>query len=108
MKITTIETYQLHCSLHEPFGWSQGWTDHRATGVIKITTDAGVIGWGEGCGGPAATVVGELFAPLLLGADPLNRNKLWQQMFATLYNANQAVGFGGSALSAIDVPLGKT
>jgi D-galactarolactone cycloisomerase len=105
MKITTIETYQLRCPLGEPFGWSQGWIDHRTTGLVKITTDAGIVGWGEGCTGPAAAVIGEIFAPLLLGADPLNRNGLWQTMFATLYNANQAVGFGGSALSAIDIAL---
>jgi D-galactarolactone cycloisomerase len=105
MKITTIETYQLRCPLGEPFGWSQGWIDHRSTGLVKITTDAGVVGWGEGCTGPAAAVIGEIFAPLLLGADPLNRNGLWQQLFAALYNANQAVGFGGSALSAVDIAL---
>ncbi len=105
MKITTIETYQLRCPLGEPFGWSQGWIDHRTTGLVKITTDAGIVGWGEGCTGPAAAVIGELFAPLLLGADPLNRNGLWQAMFTTLYNANQAVGFGGSALSAVDIAL---
>lgn len=105
MKITTIELYQLRCPLGEPFGWSQGWIDHRTTGLVKITTDAGVVGWGEGCTGPAAAVIGEIFAPLLLGADPLNRNGLWQQLFSTLYNANQAVGFGGSALSAVDIAL---
>ncbi|MEZ4622726.1 MAG: mandelate racemase/muconate lactonizing enzyme family protein, partial [Caldilineaceae bacterium] len=105
MKITTIETYQLRCPLGEPFGWSQGWIDHRATGIVKITTDAGIVGWGEGCTGPAAAVIGEIFAPLLLGADPRNRNRLWQQLFASLYNANLVVGFGGSALSAIDTAL---
>lgn len=105
MKITTIETYQLRCPLGEPFGWSQGWIDHRTTGIVKIMTDAGIVGWGEGCTGPAAAVIGEIFAPLLLGADPLNRNGLWQTMFTTLYNANQAVGFGGSAMSAIDTAL---
>lgn len=105
MKLTSIETYQLRCPLGEPFGWSQGWIDHRTTGLVKLTTDAGIVGWGEGCTGPAAAVIGEIFAPDLLGADPLNRNTLWQQMFAALYNANQAVGFGGSALSAIDTAL---
>ena len=105
MKITAIETFQLRCPLGEPFGWSQGWIDHRTTGLVKLTTDAGVVGWGEGCTGPAAAVIGEIFAPLLLGADPRNRNLIWQQLFSTLYNANQAVGFGGSALSAIDIAL---
>ncbi len=42
MKINSIETFQLECSLDRPFGWSQGWTDRRATGLLKITTDAGL------------------------------------------------------------------
>lgn len=105
MRITSIETYLLECPLERPFGWSQGWTTTRATGLVKLVTDAGVIGWGEGLSAPADAVVGALFAPLLLGQDPLQRNALWQRMFHALYNANQAVGIGGSAISAVDIAL---
>ena len=98
--------------LERPFGWSQGWIDRRTVGLVKVTTDEGVVGWGEGCGGPGASVVEEAFAPILVGEDPTDRIGLWQRMFKTLYNANVAVGFGGSALSAVDTALwditGKT
>ena len=70
-----------------------------------MTTDDGVIGWGEGVGGAAAAVVEEALAPALIGQDPMNRNSLWQRMFAILYNGNSAVGFGGSAISAVDTAL---
>ncbi len=105
MRITSIETYLLECPLERPFGWSQGWATTRATGLVKLVTDAGVIGWGEGISAPADAVVGALFAPLLLGQDAMQRNALWQRMFHALYNANQAVGIGGSAISAIDTAL---
>ncbi len=105
MKISKIETFLLESRLKRPFGWSQGWIDRRHVGVIKLTTDAGVVGWGEGCSGAAAAVIHQNFAPLLLNADPLNRNGLWQALFGTLYNANQVVGFGGNALSAVDIAL---
>jgi D-galactarolactone cycloisomerase len=105
MKITKIETFQLESKLDRPFGWSQGWIDRRNVGVVKISTDAGVVGWGEGCGGASATVIHQTFAPMLIGADPTNRVGLWQIMFGALYNANQAVGFGGNAISAIDIAL---
>ena len=105
MKITGIETYLLKAPLERPFGWSQGWIDQRAVGVVKVTTDQGIVGWGEGAGGAASTVVHEVFAPALMGQDPENRVGLWQKMFSLLYNGNVAVGYGGSAISAIDIAL---
>ena len=39
MHITTIETYILESALERPFGWSQGWINKRATGLVKLTTD---------------------------------------------------------------------
>lgn len=105
MRITAMETFLLQSPLERPFGWSQGWTDHRATGLLKITTDAGLVGWGEGISGPAAAILRDYFAPHLLGQDPMQRNALWHRMYHTLYNANLAGGFGGSALSAVDIAL---
>jgi D-galactarolactone cycloisomerase len=105
MQIQTIETYLLECPLGRPFGWSQGWIDRRQTGLVKVTTDSGLVGWGEGVSGPASAVIRDSFAPLLLGQDPMSRNGLWQRMFHALYNANQAVGFGGNAISAVDTAL---
>lgn len=105
MKITAIETYQLECPLERPFGWSQGWTEKRATGIVKISTDAGIVGWGEGANDAAATIIHRMFSPWLIGQNPLNRLSLWQQMYHALYNGNLAGGFGGSAISAIDIAL---
>ncbi|MBV7330590.1 mandelate racemase/muconate lactonizing enzyme family protein [Chloroflexi bacterium TSY] len=105
MKIASIETYQLECPLERPFGWSQAWTDKRATGIIKITTDEGIVGWGEGSSSPTAAIIHDMFAPWLIGQNPLNRLGIWQQMYHALYNANLAGGFGGNAISAIDIAL---
>ena len=105
MRISSIETFLLEAPIEPGFGWSQGWTEKRAVGLVKLTTDDGVVGWGEGLSGPSARVVHEAFAPLLLGADPMQRNGLWQRMFQTLYNGNDAVGIGGSAISAVDTAL---
>ncbi len=105
MKIAEIETFQLSAPLERPFGWSQGWIGHRSVGLVKVTTDDGIVGWGEGCGGAAAAVVENDFGPVLIGEDPTNRIGLWQKMFAMQYNANVAVGLGGSAISAVDTAL---
>lgn len=105
MKITTIETFLLESPIEQSFGWSQGWVGKRNTGLVKVTTDEGLVGWGEGISGPADAVIRDLFGPMLLGQNPLNRLGLWQQMFAALYNANVAGGFAGSAISALDTAL---
>jgi D-galactarolactone cycloisomerase len=105
MKITAIDTYTLRSPLARPFGWSQGRIDHRTVGIVKISTNEGLVGWGEGAGGAAAALIDDTLAPLLMGQDPLNRVGLWQKMFHALYNGNIAGGLGGSAISALDIAL---
>lgn len=105
MKITEITTYQLESPLAIPFGWSQGWIDHRTVGLVKLTTDDGLVGWGEGCAGTVATIIHEALAPFLLGADPTNRLGLWERMFHAFYNSNASGGLASSAISAVDIAL---
>ena len=105
MRITNIEGFNLSSPLERPFGWSNGWISARVVGLLKIETDEGITGWGEGYVGARGDFVKQLFGDLLIGADPLNRNALWQGMFARVYNGNNAGGFGGSAISAVDIAL---
>ena len=102
MKIAAIETFDLACPLERPFGWSQGWLDQRSTTLVKVITDDGLVGWGEGA---AAGLIDGLLSPLLIGQDPMDRAGLWERMFHALYNGNNAVGLAGSALSALDIAL---
>ena len=102
MKIASVETFDLRCNIEPSFGWSQGWINQRATTLVKITTEDGLVGWGEGA---AASLIDELLAPLVIGGDPMQRAGLWERMFHALYNANIFVGLAGSALSAIDIAL---
>ncbi|MXZ19875.1 MAG: mandelate racemase/muconate lactonizing enzyme family protein [Caldilineaceae bacterium SB0665_bin_25] len=105
MRIASIETFLLEAPIQPGFGWSQGWADKRHVGLVKLVTDDGIVGWGEGLHGPSVRIVHEEFAPVLLGADPMQRNLLWQAMFRLFYNGNVAGGIGGSAISAIDTAL---
>ena len=105
MRITNIEGFNLSSPLERPFGWSNGWISARVVGLLKIETDEGITGWGEGYVGARGDFVNQLFGDMLVGADPLNRNALWQGMFDRVYNGNNAGGFGGSAISAVDIAL---
>lgn len=105
MKVDRIETFYLECPIDEPFGWSQGWAEKRTALICKITTDEGVVGWGEGGSSPSQMVIHDVFAPLLLGESPGSTNRLWHRLFNSLHNDYLTGGFGGGALSAVDIAL---
>lgn len=79
------------------------------TALIKIETDAGMIGWGE-AQAPVApeivcTIVNTILTPILLGEDPMAHERLWTR----LYNAMRVRGHIGSflldAIAGIDTAL---
>ena len=102
MQITDIQAFDLQCDIEPSFGWSQGWVNKRNTTIVKISTDSGLVGWGEGA---ASALIRDWIGPLLIGRDPMQRNQLWELMFSSLYNGNNFVGIAGSAVSAIDIAL---
>ena len=102
MRITDIQTFDLNCDIEPSFGWSQGWISKRNTTIVKISTDSGLVGWGEGAASP---IIRDWIGPLLIGSDPMQSTLLWELMFSSLYNGNNFVGIAGSAVSAIDIAL---
>lgn len=99
MKITRIETITF----------SRGVKVHAGTISwlwVRIYTDTGLVGLGETypAAEACASVVRHQLAPLLLGRDPMEIEKLWSDMFL-------AVGYHGwagaelRAISAIDIAL---
>ena len=105
MKIAAVRTHLLDYKLPTPFESASMRFDRRSHILVEIECDDGTTGWGE-CLGPArpnAAVV-EAYAPRLIGADPLETEKIW----ATLYNALRDQGQRGltvTALSGIDIAL---
>lgn len=105
MRIADVKVHVLEARLSQPFGWSFNSTDVRAACLVEIIGEDGTTGWGE-CYGPArlnAAVVGA-FRPLLVGADALATDLIWQ----TLYNQFRDYGQKGiviSAISGVDIAL---
>lgn len=92
MKITKIETIILK-DIHRGI-W------------VRVHTDAGYIGLGETWYTPRgiAGIIHELFAPILVGQNPLDIERHWKDMFQL---AN-SMGSGGAeirAISALDIAL---
>jgi L-alanine-DL-glutamate epimerase-like enolase superfamily enzyme len=99
MKITAIETIYLSrgITVHQgPIQWL--W--------IRVHTDAGITGLGETYPWPhaEAAVVRRALAPLLLGRDPLQIDRLWADMFERL-NFSGWAGAEIRAISAVDLAL---
>jgi D-galactarolactone cycloisomerase len=105
MKISAVRTHLLDYRLPTPFESASMRFDRRSHVLVEIVCDDGTTGWGE-CLGPArpnAAVV-EAYAGRLIGADPLETEKIW----AVLYNALRDQGQRGltiTALSGIDIAL---
>lgn len=93
MRITRIAVYQLGLTSHTAYYMAEGKTcDTVATTLVRLSTDTGLIGWGEVCPIPAylpayaggvPAGVAEL-APVLLGADPVGPEALTDRCDAAL------------------------
>ena len=105
MKIVKIEPYLLIDQLDKPFYFSQFEYQQRKICIVKITTDEGIIGWGEGYGPGLVVKAGiQQITPLLLGKDPLHHENIWQDVYRHIYDYSRK-GILTSALSAIDIAL---
>lgn len=88
------------------FGVSLTPDSDRPYVFVKLETDAGVIGWGEGTlEGKAAAVIACIndFRDFIIGSDPMQVEHHWQSMYVhTFYRAGPVIG---SAISGIDQAL---
>ena len=79
MKIISIDIYKLKILFNQPLKVAIGTTDGADNVVVKMTTDTGLVGWGEAS--PCAYISGDTqatnlaiapaLAALVLGMDPL-------------------------------------
>src|SRR5271165_689106 len=88
------------------FGVSLTPTSDRPYVFVKIETNQGLVGWGEGTleGKAGATMACvEDFRDFVVGADPMQVEHTWQSMYVhSFYRAGPVMG---SAISAIDQAL---
>ncbi len=114
MKITHVEAIPLFASFAEALGevppelavpaFSMRSNPLLGQGavIVRIQTDAGLVGIGEAMGrpGPRGTAahINEVLAPLLLGADPRHQHALYTAM-------NEAMRFAPMGISGVDMAL---
>jgi D-galactarolactone cycloisomerase len=109
MKVERIETFVLKAALgEERFFSSQARFADRASLIVRVTTDSGLVGYGEGgVSMPVAhlaTFVHETIAPRLLGRDPLQTGPVWHELYGSFRDFGRA-GACVDAISGIDIAL---
>lgn len=109
MKIESISTHTLRVPLGDKvFHSSQARFPERNSCLVRIETDSGIVGWGEGGQygppEPVAACINHVFGPKILGRDPTEPVRIWEE----LYSFSRDFGQKGTyieALSAIDIAL---
>ena len=109
MKIIGVKSHILEYDLPVELGYSQQYYARRTAHLVEVTTDQDITGWGE-CFGPGnvaranKTIVECVIAPLVTGADPLDRDVLWHKIYNLLRDHGQK-GMALQALSGVDIAL---
>ena len=105
MKVERVTTHIVEAPLSEPFHWSIGEASVRSSCVVEVTTDTGLVGWGE-CFGPArpAAAMIKAYEPWLIGFNPLATEQIWQNLYASYRDQGQK-GVPICAISGIDIAL---
>src|SRR5690606_14725050 len=84
------------------------YSPHRERLYVKITSDDGHVGWGEGGATGAAVlrdIVQDFLIPQLLGQDPMAVEYLWAEMRRSMWDRGGATGFFAEAMAAVDLAL---
>lgn len=105
MKILSIEPIIVSQKLKKPFHFSQWEYQTRTICLVKVITEDGTYGWGEGYGPANLVKAGiDFFTPFILELNALDHEVIWQQMYLrSLDYARRGVLL--AALSAIDIAL---
>jgi muconate cycloisomerase len=106
VRIERLEIHPITMTLRHPIPMSNGVIESTGNVLVKLVTDEGATGWGEGVEAPSLThqrqadIVSDLEAltPLVVGTDPVRRNEVWSRMTQADPSATTAIG-------AIDIAL---
>ena len=89
--------------------WTSIYSRNHETCLVRLETDDGLVGWGEGQApvAPRATaaIVEELCTPLLLNRDPFDVEYIWYRLYSAMRERGHITGFYVDALAAVDLAL---
>lgn len=108
MHIRRVETTVISIPLPSPVADAVRTITHRDHLIVNVTTDEGVSGLGFTLGYDGAramkALAEDIYGPMLEGADPLETEHLWAEMFRQSIQAGRR-GAALRTMSAIDIAL---
>lgn len=110
MKITEVKAYPLRAQLDTPRRTGVATFTANYSTLVRVSTDAGIEGWGECLARYAPTawanLVDEVFGPMLVGEDPWNVERLWHLMYRGLGSfSGHSRGIVPEVIAGIDIAL---
>jgi L-alanine-DL-glutamate epimerase-like enolase superfamily enzyme len=103
MRIVDVTRASYRWPRHKPISNGKHTYTHAGLGVVRIQTDAGVTGIGIGAASGIAGVTIDQLKPLLIGANPLDHERLWHAMWVPKLIGRR--GITTRAISTIDIAL---
>ncbi|HAA74822.1 TPA: hypothetical protein DCE37_06875 [Candidatus Latescibacteria bacterium] len=89
--------------------WRQAYSRRVESCLVKVTTDTGLIGWGEAQAPilpeTPASILKHLVGPFLIGRDPLERSVINDQLYHINNIRGHESGFTVDAIAAVDTAL---
>ncbi len=100
MKITSVEIFKVRLKETPQRNWYPS--------CVRINTDAGISGWGEAgipikSGRDATPVFIQEIAPMIIGMDPMDTEKIWSKLYHDAYWSYAGGSIVFAAISAIDI-----
>jgi D-galactarolactone cycloisomerase len=111
LRITRVSAQPISFAVPEAFQVSLGIgrTVKRDAVIVKVETDAGLIGWGEAHAARAPTAIAELInstlAALVTGMDARDTEAVWQRVYRMQLASHGAGAAAVIGLSGIDMAL---
>lgn len=104
-KISKIETYIVRDKLSQSFYFSQWKYAERCICLVKVSTQDGQYGWGEGYGPAEVLESGiKLLKPIVVGEDPLQNEVIWNKMYRRTLDYGRK-GVLIASISALDIAI---
>jgi D-galactarolactone cycloisomerase len=110
VRIASVRAIPLLVALNEPQRTGVATYTHLATTLVEVRADDGTVGYGECLARYSpriwAAIVDDLLAPLVVGADPFDTERLWTVMFRDLRSfSGHSRGMLVEAIAGVDTAL---
>jgi galactonate dehydratase len=110
MRIDSVKAIPLLATLDQPQRTGVATYTKLGIALVEVRTDTGLVGYGECLARYSpriwVAIVDDLLAPLVVGADPFDTERLWESMYRDLRSfSGHSRGMLVEAIAGVDIAL---